>query len=124
MEGELFAFYGSLRRGMENYNVYKDDLLYLYSTRLQGYRLFSRGQYPFAVKTGGKEAIVVEVFQMKNSRTAESIHRLEMEEGYYRAEEMINGKKTTIYLFGDGKNYPEVPGGDWVTFFRQRASWA
>jgi gamma-glutamylcyclotransferase (GGCT)/AIG2-like uncharacterized protein YtfP len=124
MAEERFAFYGSLRRGMDNYDVYKDDLLYLYSTRLKGYKLYSRGQYPFAVKTGGKDAIVVEVFEIRNPPTAESIHRMELEEGYYRTEEMINNCRTTIYLFETGANYPEVPGGDWVIFFRQRASWA
>lgn len=121
---ELYAFYGSLRRSMENHDVYKDDLVYLFSARLQGYKLYSRGQYPFAVKTGGKDSIVVEVFQIRNPKTAESIHRLELEEGYYRAEETINGKKTTIYLIDEVANYPEVPGGDWVTFFRQRGGWA
>src|SRR5690242_12504258 len=124
MNSELFAFYGSLRRGMENYDVYKEDLRYLYSARLLGYKLYSRGQYPFAVKTGGDDAIVVEIFQITNNNTAADIHRMELEEGYYSTEEIINGKKTTIYLFNSGENYPEVPGGDWVTFFRQRGSWA
>lgn len=120
METDLYAFYGSLRRGMENYDVYKDDLKYLYSARLAGYQLFSRGQYPFAVKTAGAGAIVVEVFRIINRSTAAEIHQMELEEGYYASEEVINGKRTIIYLLEADENYPEVPGGDWVTFFRER----
>jgi len=122
MTSSLYAFYGSLRRGMENYDLYKEHLHYLYSARLTGYKLYSRGQYPFAVRTGGVDAIVVEVFKITNPATAESIHQLELDEGYFSIEEVIDGKKTTIYLFKTSENYPEVPGGDWVTFFRQRGN--
>ena len=122
METDLYAFYGSLRRGMENYAAYKDDLRYLYSARLQGYQLFSRGEYPFAVRTGGTGAIVVEVFRIANSNAAKEIHQMELEEGYYAAEEVINGKRTIIYLLDSDENYPEVPGGDWVTFFREKGN--
>jgi gamma-glutamylcyclotransferase (GGCT)/AIG2-like uncharacterized protein YtfP len=122
MKPGLYAFYGSLRRGMENYDLHKENSHYLYSARLTGYKLYSRGQYPFAVRTGGPDAIVVEVYQITDSATAGSIHQLEVEEGYFSTEEIIGGKPTTIYLFNSGENYPEVPGGDWVTFFRQRGN--
>ena len=78
------------------------------------------GEYPCAVKSGGNDAITVEVFEIRNAGTIADIHQLELDEGYYCDEEIINGLVTKIYLYRDPGNYHEVDGGDWVTFFRQR----
>jgi gamma-glutamylcyclotransferase (GGCT)/AIG2-like uncharacterized protein YtfP len=107
---------------MENHHAYKHQLQYLFSARLSGYKLYSMGQYPCAVKTSGDHAITVEVFETGHQETADDIHRLELEEGYYCDEHMINGVMTRIYLYHHPGNYQEVPGGDWVTFFRQRSN--
>ena len=107
---------------MENHLAYSDHLLYLFSARLKGYKLYSMGQYPCAIKTSGEDAITVEVFETGHQQTADDIHRLEVEEGYYSDEQMINGVMTRIYLYNHPGNYQEVPGGDWVTFFRQRSN--
>jgi hypothetical protein len=110
---------------MENYELFKNDLRYLFSMRLPGYKLFSRGQYPFAVRTPhGGPGIVVELFEVTNHDTVQKIHQLELDEGYYAANELINGNRTIIYLCESADNYPEVTGGDWVTFFRERTNWA
>lgn len=120
MENSLFAFYGSLRRGMQNYAHYKEHLKYLFSARIKGYKLYSRGEYPCAVKTGTAEAIVVEVFRITDAATAQSIHDLELGVGYHLDHVTIDGERVAIYLFESPGNYQEVKGGDWVTFFRQR----
>lgn len=120
MSSYRFAFYGSLRRGMENHDVYKSGLLYLFSARLKGYRLYSKGQYPCAVMTGDNGAVTVEVFETGSEKVAADIHQLEIDEGYYLDEVMINEVATRIYLYKQPGNYQEVTGGDWVTFFRQR----
>jgi len=116
----VFAFYGSLRRGMENHVIHSDHLKYLFSARLRGYRLYSREKFPVAVKTNAQEdSIVVELFRIVDKPTREMIHKLEMDEGYFFEEVSIDGIDTGIYLVKDTKNYQHVEGGDWVTFFRQ-----
>lgn len=116
----LFAFYGSLRKGMENYEIYRNRLQYLYSARIKGFKLFSRGPYPHAVKTGGHSSIVVEIFRIDDPVTRNSIDQLELEAGYYVDYVLIGEVNVKIYLFEPGGNYQEVEGGDWVTFFRER----
>lgn len=122
MATHTFAFYGSLRRGMENYSAYEDELEYLFSARLKGYRLHSLGEYPFAVRTSDDDAITVEVFQTTSESAASGIHQLEIDAGYECEEISIDGLKVKIYLYRDHGNYREVDGGDWVTFFRERGS--
>jgi gamma-glutamylcyclotransferase (GGCT)/AIG2-like uncharacterized protein YtfP len=120
--GNLFAFYGSLRRGMENYAHYRNELHYMFSARIQGFQLYSRGAYPHAVKSSAHHSIVVEVFRIDNEATRKSIDQLELDEGYYIEYVTIHDSPVKIYLFHEPGNYQEVIGGDWVTFFRERGN--
>ena len=116
----VFAFYGSLRRGMENHVLHKNHLKYLFSARLRGYRLYSRGEFPVAVKSSNADdSIVVEIFKITDRATREMIHKLEMDEGYYYESIAVDGVDAGIYLFKDVENYQPVRNGDWVTFFRE-----
>jgi gamma-glutamylcyclotransferase (GGCT)/AIG2-like uncharacterized protein YtfP len=115
----VFAFYGSLRRGMENHALHAGHLKYLFSARVAGYSLYSRGEFPVAVKSTASDSIVVEVFRIDDSSTREMIHKLEMDEGYYFETVPIGGEDVGIYLFKEPENYKHVSGGDWVTFFRE-----
>ncbi len=118
----LYAFYGSLRRGMENYFHYKTGLDYQYSIRLCGFQLYSLGPYPAAVKTASKDhSIVAEIFRITDPLVAKSIHDLEINAGYYFDTVMIDGEEVGIYLFESSENYQEVSSGDWVNFFRKTA---
>jgi gamma-glutamylcyclotransferase (GGCT)/AIG2-like uncharacterized protein YtfP len=113
-----YAFYGSLRKGMINYERYKDGLEYLFSARLKGFRLFSMGEYPCAVEAPGSEnSIVVEVFKVKNPAIEREIYDMELSVGYHFKEVRINHQLVGIYLYAAAGNYPEVIGGDWVDFF-------
>jgi gamma-glutamylcyclotransferase (GGCT)/AIG2-like uncharacterized protein YtfP len=116
----VFAFYGSLRRGMENHVLHKKHLKYLFSARLRGYSLYSRGEFPVAVRSSNiSDSIVVELFRIVDRPTREMIHKLEMDEGYYFESITVDGIDAGIYLFKDPENYQPVRGGDWVTFFRE-----
>lgn len=116
-----YAFYGSLRRGMDNYAIYAAGLQYLYSARLTGFKLYSRGEYPCVVETGNRtDSTLVEVFKILNAETEEGIHQLELDEGYYLKNVQIQGNSVGIYLFKSAENYQEVLSGDWVDFFRKR----
>jgi len=116
----VFAFYGSLRRSMENHILHHDHLEYLFSTRIRGYRLYSKGDFPIAVKSIAKsDSIVVEIFSIADRSTREMIHKLEMDEGYFLDTVTISDVDAGIYLFESSENNPLVQGGDWVTFFRE-----
>jgi len=116
----VFAFYGSLRRSMENHALHSEHLKYLFSARLRGYRLYSRGEFPIAVKSSlPGDSIVVEIFRIADRSTREMIHKLEMDEGYYFEKITVDEIEAGIYLFDNPGNYHYVDSGDWVTFFRE-----
>jgi gamma-glutamylcyclotransferase (GGCT)/AIG2-like uncharacterized protein YtfP len=117
----LYAFYGSLRRGMNNYELHRDGMKYLYSVRLKGFKLYSRGQYPCVAKSNDESAVEAEVFHIIDAKIEKQIHDLEMSEGYFYDEVTIDNMQVGIYLYASVENFVEVKEGDWVTFFRQRA---
>jgi gamma-glutamylcyclotransferase (GGCT)/AIG2-like uncharacterized protein YtfP len=116
----LYAFYGSLRRGMENYEPLKSNLRYQFSAWLTGYQLYSLGPYPFAIRTGSPtDKILVEVFEVANLETEQTIDQIEMDAGYFRDTITIDGHSVKLYLYKNKADYPFVFGGDWVKFFRR-----
>jgi gamma-glutamylcyclotransferase (GGCT)/AIG2-like uncharacterized protein YtfP len=117
----LYAFYGSLRRGMDNYELYKEALDYQFSARLNGFKLYSRGHYPCVVRSPHGN-VLVEIFLITDPLVEKEIHEMELQEGYSFQDVFVNGKSVGIYFFESSENFQEVVGGDWVTFFRQR-SW-
>lgn len=121
MNTTVFAFYGSLRRGMENHLLHKNHLKYLFSAHLRGYQLYSLGDFPIAVKSPDmNNSIVVELFSIVDRTTREMIHKLEMDEGYFLESITVDGTEAGIYLHNSPENYPLVQSGDWVTFFREK----
>ena len=113
-----YAFYGSLRRGMSNYEIYSHSLKYIKTVRLPGFRLYSLPRYPFAVRSAfPQDSIVAELFQVTDPKVEHSIHALELSVGYYYDEEIIGGKSVGIYLYTSSGSHPLVEHGDWVRFF-------
>src|SRR6187549_2926460 len=117
-EDRLYAFYGSLRLGMENYNRFKDGLEFLRKEELRGFKLFSLTDYPYAIATENPaDCMVVELFKITNSKTEELIHEVEMNAGYIFANIEIAKQKFGIYLFTEAKaNDVCVESGDWVIY--------
>lgn len=117
-----FAFYGSLRRGMYNHEKHQDYLKFLFCATLPGFTLHALERYPIAVKTGNPaQTIEVEVFEITHTATHKAIYDLEMGAGYYLDWVEIKGIRTGIYLFDKPQEYPLVPEGDWVKFFREKS---
>jgi len=115
----LYAFYGSLRKGMDNYERYRDAMVYLYSIRLKDFKLYSRGLYPCVAKSTPENSVLVEVFRITDPQLEKEIHEMEMEEGYVYEEVLINDQRVGIYVFENIENFKEVESGDWVTFYRE-----
>lgn len=111
----LYAFYGTLRQGMEYYSIYRRGMTCLQSVLLKGYRLYSLGDYPYAVPspTG---SIIADLYRV-DDKIARIIHNMEIEAGYYYDEIIIEPQAFGIYLFekadpGDS----EVRSGDWAQY--------
>ena len=117
-ETELFAFYGSLRRGMGNYAKYKSALEYIETRRIEGFELYSLGEYPYAVKSHIPGAsIVIEIFRIRDSMARRMIHELEIGADYFFDMLELDDRKIGIYLFSQRGNDIKVESGDWVSFF-------
>ncbi len=64
-----YAFYGSLREGLENYALYRDDLGFLETVELCGFKMDSLGDYPYVVQTGDfVDSIVVDLLTITNQQ--------------------------------------------------------
>lgn len=108
-----YAFYGTLRPGMELYQVYRPGMTHLGQALLKGYRLYSLGEYPYAVPSSGG-SIVVDLYRLEPD-CARDIHEMEIDAGYYYDEIIIDGLAFGIYLFDrPGAQDPEIRSGDWT----------
>lgn len=116
-ETELFAFYGSLRRGMDNYQDFEAALEFVKITRISGFKLYSLGAYPYAVRSDDmRSSLVIEIFKVKNQAARLAIHEMEIEAGYIFELIEIGEEKVGIYLFEQSGDDPWVENGDWVSF--------
>jgi len=117
----LYAFYGTLRCGMENYALFDKGMRYIRTVVLRGYRLVSLGEYPYAVRTNDSSTIVAELFRL-DEHAAGDINVMELESGYYYDEIEINQSLYGIYLFDRINPGDEViPSGDWVKYITERS---
>jgi gamma-glutamylcyclotransferase (GGCT)/AIG2-like uncharacterized protein YtfP len=114
-----YAFYGTLRSGMEN-NIYygAHALESLGIVELKGYLLFSLGEYPYAIKTPDlSKTIKAELFRINDKTIERDIHDMEISVEYYYDEVLYKSSLFGIYLFkhsGNGDILIEY--GDWVKF--------
>lgn len=120
MSHSLYAFYGSLRRGMRLHQQFNNDLQYLYSAWLPGYDLYSLGNYPYALGSDySTHKIMVEVMRILDPETERSICKIENDAGYYAEEIQIVNDSVTIFLFEAPANNLRITSGDWGIFFGQ-----
>jgi gamma-glutamylcyclotransferase (GGCT)/AIG2-like uncharacterized protein YtfP len=113
-----YAFYGSLMMGMENYPYYEKHLKFLAKVHLTGFKMFSLRQYPYVIRSNdSNHRIVAELYKVIDRKTEQSIHEMELEEGYIFSEVDIADDKFGIYLF-DARviESTEVISGDWRSY--------
>lgn len=117
----LYAFYGSLRRGMRLYNQFSSTLHYRHSAWLKGYELFSLGNYPGAVESTRSGAkILVEIFEITDPQVEKELIEIERGAGYYLTQIPMGADTLNLFLYEhDAANNMRVESGDWVSFFRQ-----
>lgn len=117
----LYAFYGSLRRGMRLYNQFHYFMHYHYSAWLTGYELYSLGNYPYAVKSSNPDRkLLVEIVSFSEPAIEKEILELENGAGYHLVQQPFGADLINIFLYDtEPANNMRVVSGDWVTFFRQ-----
>lgn len=107
---------------MENHQAFETSLTYIKTVSLAGYRMYSLGDYPYAICTGDqRDNMVVDLFRVLSEETEEMIYEMERDAGYVRSIIMIDGIKFGIYLFETmtiGDEY--LPGGDWVSYTKSQ----
>lgn len=119
VDSNVYAFYGSLRRGLANHEKFKPHLRYLYSRWIKEFQLYSLGDFPFAYRTHNlSDLILVEIFEVTDSQVRQQIDKLEFNYGYHIEQLVLDDRAVNIYLFREKANYPLVIGGDWAKFFR------
>ena len=113
-----YAFYGSLMMGMENYPLYEKHLKFLGKVQLEGFKMFSLKQYPYVIRTHSpNHKIVAELYKVTDLETEQSIHKMELEEGYIFSEVDVADNKFGIYVFeSQVNNSAQVINGDWRSY--------
>ena len=116
-----YAFYGSLMMGMENNLPYEKHLKFLGKVRLAGFKMFSLGQYPYAVRSNDQNReIVAELYKVTDRKTEQLIYEMELDEGYIFSEVEIADNKFGIYLFDSPViKSAEITDGDWRSYRKQ-----
>lgn len=123
-KNKLYAFYGSLRPTMYNFEARADSLEVIKdNVEVKGYKMFSLGAYPFCVKTDNEDdKIIVTLCKPKNDAIEASIHRMEIGAGYYYDEITVDDSNYGIYLFDKAyTNKFTVDDGDWVKYKKSEA---
>ena len=113
-----YAFYGSLMKGMENYRHYERHLKFLGKVHLTGFKMFSLRRYPYVIRSNdSNHRIVAELYKVIDRKTEQSIHEMELEEGYIFSEVEIADDKFGIYVFDSRViDSTEVISGDWRSY--------
>lgn len=120
-----YAFYGSLRAGMYNYERTKTGLNHLGTKVVSGYKLYSLGPYPCAIFTGDDDdKLTVDIFDVSQEQQYR-IHQMELGAGYDYEEVSIDGTMYGIYLYpkeaAERLKDRNVPSGDWVKHLQPKS---
>jgi gamma-glutamylcyclotransferase (GGCT)/AIG2-like uncharacterized protein YtfP len=87
---------------------------------LQGYDLYSLGNYPYAVKSSDPtHRLLVEVVIISDPETEKTISKIELDAGYSCQTITIGDYPVTIFLFNEPTNNLRIDSGDWSNFFGQ-----
>ena len=130
MKKYLVACYGSLRRGMSNYQYYLSNSEYkgTFTTEPE-YTLHSLSYYP-GLKLNGNHSVVMEVYEV-DEETLNNLNRLESyrpgEKSTFYDRIEINtpwGKAFTYIYVNELSKDSIVESGDWVAYKNEEKSWS
>ncbi len=126
IKGNLYAVYGTLRRGFGNFQYHLDNEFSKYLGTIRTapeFTLVSLGGFP-GIIPGGDQEVTVEIFEVTDPRVEKGLDRLEGYPSFY-------GKTTIETPWGEANMYtldkrylgrPVIESGDWKTFCEERNS--
>jgi gamma-glutamylcyclotransferase (GGCT)/AIG2-like uncharacterized protein YtfP len=85
---------------------------------LNGFKLFSKKDYPYAVQSDSrKDKIVAEKMEVQTLEAQRAIYKLEIQAGYYYDELLLGKQKFGIFLYSQqNPKDPQIIEGDWVNY--------
>jgi gamma-glutamylcyclotransferase (GGCT)/AIG2-like uncharacterized protein YtfP len=117
------ATYGSLRLGMYNLERIKSihgkySMLYIKTSVIKGYKLYSLGVYPGILPGEPTDEVVVDIFEV-SPEAFRSIYNMELGAGYSLKDYQDEGEKVMYYEY----DYPissknAVKSGDWSLYLK------
>lgn len=118
---DKYAFYGTLRLKMENFIPFADQIEYIKTVTIKGYKMYSLGDYPYILKTGlESDRIVCDLCRVANSSVCREIDEMEITAGYECEDIEVDGEFFRIFVY---KNYipgtPQILSGDWVRLMNE-----
>ncbi len=113
-----YAFYGTLRKGMENFAAFANDLEFVDLKVLSGFQMYALPDYPYVVETKNPDhTIVTELFRVKNLETEQSIIDLEFDAGYILSMLALAEGKFGIFVFPEVSTHNLlIADGDWLNY--------
>ena len=111
--------YGTLRKGLINYNHYLKGLKPLDTIKLKEYTMYDLGGYPMVMIDKKGKGIVVEVYDVPDI-LLEVISRMETGAGYKLHYEAIGGEDHVIFVYTTNIfEAPSIEGGDYVQYIEE-----
>lgn len=116
---DLYAVYGSLRKGYWNHNWALGDAEYVSTTTVKGYRLGDNGCFPAAIECRDR-SVTVEVYDVTNVDTdiIDQMDGMEFNCGYTRRLVWADdGNQVWMYVMPDvlaDRFDIDIPTGDWT----------
>ena len=117
-----YLFYGTLRTGMSNYQHFKSNLVSKGVVILNGFKLFAKKDYPYAVQSDSrKDKVVAEKMEVETLEAQLAIYKLEIQAGYYYDELLVGNQKFGIFLYSQqNPKDPQIIDGDWLNYIAMK----
>lgn len=117
------CLYGSLRLNEYNYNYFKarygDNMHYIKTIELEGYKLYSLGLYPGIKESKNNEVLIADIMDVSEDLYW-SITEMELSSGYSIKEITIDDIKTSIFIYkGSVSESKLVVSGDWSNYLKE-----
>ena len=96
--------------------ICSDNLTYIKTLEISGYKLYSLGSYPGIKNSNNKHNVItVDLFQINDSQTEKSIDLMEKGAGYSVSNISINNHNAKLYVYnGAVEKENLIKSGDWV----------
>ncbi len=115
------AVYGTLRLGQPNWRRLLWAARHLGTHRLDGFRLYDGGAFPYAVPSE-KSGIVVDLFAV-DAQTLAACDGLEGHPDHYRRRPVVvAGQSAWLYGVDEAPGLPSIAHGDWLRHNEDRSA--